>query len=250
MLWQAHQSGVALAALPTRPASRVDGYAVQAAVAAHEPAPAVGWKIAATNVAGQQHIGVDGPLAGRLYASRTHAPGRPVSMFGNRMAVAEPEFCFRMARTVAGPAPAGRWTVTEVEAAVGSLHLAIELPNSRFADFVRAGAAQLIADNACAHETVIGPAVTADWHAMDLSAHGVSIASRTTRNDGVGRNVLGGPLIALTWLANELSGLGMALEAGQYVITGTAAVPLPVAAGDRVLADFGVLGQVGVTLTA
>lgn len=247
-LWTAHQSGHAFAALPVRPQTRAEGYAIQAAVAACEPAASVGWKIAATNVAGQKHIGVDEPLAGRLYASRTHAPGRPVAMFGNRMAVAEPEFCFRMSRAIAGRAPGGAWTVDEVASAVGALHLAIEFPNSRFEDFARAGAAQLIADNACAHETVIGPAVSADWRAMDLAEVSVSIATGAARHEGVGRAVLGGPLVALTWLVNALAGMGVALEAGQYVITGTAAVPLAVRAGDVVVAEFAGLGEVEVGL--
>ncbi|OYX65958.1 MAG: hypothetical protein B7Y95_23925, partial [Rhizobiales bacterium 32-66-11] len=39
---------------------------IQARLAAHSAAPPFGWKIAATSREGQAHIGVDGPLAGRL----------------------------------------------------------------------------------------------------------------------------------------------------------------------------------------
>jgi 2-keto-4-pentenoate hydratase len=61
---------------------------------------------------------------------------------------------------------------------------------------------------------------------------------------GFGRNVLGDPRVALTWLVNELSSLGMACEAGQVVTTGTCRVPVTVKPGDVVEADFGVLGKV------
>ena len=63
-----------------------------------------------------------------------------------------------------------------------------------------------------------------------------------------GSAVLGDPFVALQWLANEVSSLGLALEAGQFVSTGTCMSPLAVAPGDRVTADFGVLGRVGVHL--
>jgi len=62
--------------------------------------------------------------------------------------------------------------------------------------------------------------------------------------DGVGSNVLGDPRIALAWLANELSSLGVTLRAGQVVTTGTCLVPLEIDAGDHVRMDFGVLGRV------
>jgi 2-keto-4-pentenoate hydratase len=42
--------------------------------------------------------------------------------------------------------------------AVASLHPAIEVPDSRYDDFTRVGAAQLIADTACACWFVPGPA--------------------------------------------------------------------------------------------
>ena len=57
-----------------------------------------GWKIAATSLAGQKHINVDGPLAGRLLAGRELQPGTPVPLAGNLMRVAEAEFAFTMAR--------------------------------------------------------------------------------------------------------------------------------------------------------
>ena len=40
--------------------------------------------------------------------------------------------------------------------------------------------------------------------------------------------MLGDPRVALTWLANELSALGLALKAGQVVTTGTCLVPLEI----------------------
>jgi 2-keto-4-pentenoate hydratase len=248
LIWRHWREGRRMPALPEalRPATRAEGYAIQARLAARSAHPPFGWKIAATSAAGQAHIGVDGPIAGRLLAEEVHEAGSATVPFGaNHMRVAEAEFAFRLARDLAPRA--APYTVAEVLDAVASLHPAIEIPDSRFEDFATIGAAQLIADNACAHQFVLGPAATADWRGLDLAAHRVrgTVAGRIER-EGVGANVLGDPRSALAWLANELSRHGITLGAGQVVTTGTCLVPLPIGPGDAVFADFGVLGSVAV----
>ena len=93
-------------------------------------------------------------MAGRILAETVIADGGTASMAGNEMRVAEPEFAFRMQTDL--PPRTSPYTVQEVLDAVDTLHPAIEIPDSRFADFVGAGAAQIIADNACAHLFVLG----------------------------------------------------------------------------------------------
>lgn len=243
--------GSCVAHLPAaiRPITRAEGYAAQRALEAYTTQALFGWKIAATSVAGQQHIHVDGPLAGRLLAERCFSSGATVSLKGNRMLVAEGEFAFRMACDLSPRAAA--YTPAEVLAAVATLHPAIEIPNSRFCPFEEAGAAQLIADNACADYFVLGAAVPEIWRSLDLAAHPViGIDARGVRHVGEGRNVLGGPAIALAWLVNELSGLGITLAAGQVVTTGTCFKPFAVAPGERVAVDFGALGRIEIRFAA
>src|SRR3954464_7419032 len=227
-----------------RPRDRVEAYAIQAGIEKYSSETLFGWKIAATSEAGQKHINVDGPMAGRILAETIIPDGGTASMAGNEMRVAEPEFAFRM--RVDLPARSTPYTVQQVLDAVDTLHPAIEIPDSRFADFVSAGAAQIIADNACAHLFVLGPATTADWRSMNLIEHRPLIAMRGEIFSGHGKNVLGDPRVALTWLANELRQLGINLKAGRVVTTGTCHPPLPIQAGDRVECDFGSLGKVSV----
>ena len=105
LLWRHWTASTHIPELPAhcRPADRSDGYAIQAAVAALSGQRVVGWKIAATSLVGQTHIGVDGPLAGRLLEqprdddhegpARTRRRRRSPA---TAMRVAEAEFAFRL----------------------------------------------------------------------------------------------------------------------------------------------------------
>lgn len=255
LVWRYWQAGEVMDALPEglAPETRAEGYAIQACLERYSAQPRAGWKIAGTNVAGQRHIGVDAPLAGRMLAERLHGDGASLSLAGNRMRVAEPEFAFRFGREL--PPRHERWTVGEVLAAVSDLHLAIELPDSRFADFARAGGPALIADNACARDLIVGPPVSAPWRETDLAAHPVrarvvQAGGDRYEREGSGANVLGDPRLALAWLVNEVSSLGIAIAPGELVTTGVVTVPLEIRPGDRVQADFGALGSVSVELSA
>jgi 2-keto-4-pentenoate hydratase len=241
-------AGTRLAQLPedVRPANRADGYAIQARIEARSGAPLFGWKIAATSPAGQAHIGVDGPLAGRLLAERVIADGGTCPFGRNHMRVAEIEFAFCIGDTL--PPRAEPYCIEAVLAAVATLHPSIEIPDSRYEVFERVGAPQLIADNACAHYFIEGPAAPDAWRSVDLATYSVTGSVNDIPHQGIGSNVLGDPRVALTWLVNELSQLGIPLAEGQLVTTGTCVIPMAIVPGDRVRGDFGALGSVAVTM--
>jgi 2-keto-4-pentenoate hydratase len=249
LIWAHWQKGQVLSALPEAccPMTAAQGYAAQAQLPEVSGREVLGWKIAATSANGQAHINVSGPLAGRLLSGQVFESGATVPSVGNRMRVAEPEFAFAMAQDL--PPQAVPYTQQQVMAAVASLHPALEVPDSRLEPFTAAGEAQLLADNACARHFVLGPAAPDVWRDLDLSTYPVhaqvqhSNQLKYTR-EGTGGNVLGDPRIALTWLANQLSSLGITLEKGHVVTTGTCMVPLELQPGDSASADFGPLGRV------
>lgn len=261
LLWRNWIAFTRIPSLPAdcRPADRADGYAIQTEIASLAGQRTIGWKIAATSVAGQTHLAVDGPLAGRLFDGRVinHGPGQhgahgsgmlSVSLAENAMRVAEAEFAFRLGREL--PRRERPYALDEVLEAVDTLHPAIELPDSRFEDVARVGAPQLIADDACASWLVVGPPARVDWRALDLSAHEV-IARRdaVVAERGIGEKVLGDPRLALTWLANELRVYGDGLRVDDIVTTGTCITPVAVAPGDLFSVDFGSLGSIEILLT-
>jgi 2-keto-4-pentenoate hydratase len=61
--------------------------------------------------------------------------------------------------------------------------------------------------------------------------------------------VLGDPRVALTWLVNELRTYCEGLETGQFVTTGTCIIPVSIAPGDLIRADFGPFGCVETALS-
>jgi 2-keto-4-pentenoate hydratase len=240
VLWKAWTSGERIAELPAscRPRDEEQGMAVQLAVAEIAGVP-YGWKLAATNAAGAAHIGVDGPLPGLLFERFRHEPGEVLPSHDLHMRVVEAEFAYRMGADVLPGASAAH-----VLDAVAGVHLAVEIPDSRFSRFETAGAAHLIADCACAGRFVLGPEIPG-WSGVDLSTWGTALwINGQEVATGSGANVLGHPGTALTWIAGELGRYGLGLRAGDIVTTGTTTVPAPIGPGDEVRADFGELGEV------
>jgi 2-keto-4-pentenoate hydratase len=248
-LWQGWSSSRALDALPPDlcPGNLDEGYAIQRALD-DLAGPAAGWKIAATSKAGQDHLGATGPMVGRLYEAQRRESGSTLSVAGMRMRSAEPEFAFVLAADLAPRREAP--SLDEVLAAVGSLVLAIEVPDSRFSDFSAVGVPSLAADAMCGGHFVTGPSI-ADWRSLDLANQPVRLlcAGREV-SAGSGANVLGDPREALRWMAGEVLGRGWPLRAGDIVLTGASASPVAVHAGDALEAVFDGLGSVEVEFVA
>lgn len=245
-LWRTRLEQKRIDALPDylQPRSLAEGYAIQDAMVGIAGQPVAGWKIAATSKAGQEHIGVTEPLAGRLFKTFVLEDGVRLPAAPLHMKVMEAEFAFRMGRDL--PPRAAAYEQAEVCDAAAALYIAIEVPDARFERFAEIGPAQIVADDAFASWFLLGPEVR-DWRHLDLSVQKV----RAFRNGdiaatGLGANALGDPRIALTWLANHLARRGIGLKNGDIVTTGTCITPAAVAPGDRMAAEFLGLGRVTV----
>jgi 2-keto-4-pentenoate hydratase len=239
-VWSAWRSGERIEALPAevRPSTAAGGWAAQRALAALV-GPSYGWKIAATSSSGQAHIGVTGPLPGPLFERFRYEPGSVLPSGGLHMGVVEAEFAFVLGRDV----PPGA-SAAALSDAVSALHLAVEVPDSRFRDFSRVGGPSLVADAACAGFFVLGPEVVR-WRGADLAGRATRIeVNGEVAAVGRGDAVLGSPVTALAWLAEELTRHGSGLLAGQVVTTGTTTTPPAIGPGDEVRAHFDGHGEV------
>src|SRR5687768_856454 len=121
-IWRNWQQAARVDKLPPdcRLGDGAAGYSAQRETVRCQGHDLVGWKMSAPSAAGQNHIGVDGPLAGPLLANRVLADGATVPLDGNIMMVAEAEFAFKFGRAV--PRRANPYTQAEVLDAVESLH--------------------------------------------------------------------------------------------------------------------------------
>jgi 2-keto-4-pentenoate hydratase len=243
LIWAAWRSGERVQGVPDaiRPGDDAAGWAAQRRLA-ELAGPSYGWKIAATSSAGQAHIGVSAPLAGPLFERFRYESGATLPSDGLHMRVVEAEFAFLMGRDL----PSGA-SGPELVDAVSAMHLAVEVPDSRFDRFETVGAPSLLADAACAGMFVLGPAVDG-WRAADLAAAPTALTvNGTLAAAGRGAAVLGSPLAALEWVAGDLARRGHGLRAGELVTTGTTTVPPAIGPGDRVRAGFAGFGEVELT---
>jgi len=243
-LWLARLAGQRLDALPTdcRPHSVDEGYQIQDAMAARAKRAVLGWKLAVTSQAGQRRLGISEPLAGRLFAGFVLAENARLDAGPMRMRVVEAEFAFRLGRDL--PPRESPYGIEEVIAAVEHLHLAIEVPDSRFDGFAEMGAADMVADDAFAGWFIQGPKVS-DWHGLDLSVLEVrATCNGRIASEGRAINTLGDPRQQLLWLAQDRSRRGEGLKTGELVTTGTCLTPVEIVPGDRVIVDFIGLGEV------
>lgn len=208
---------------------------------------AVGWKVGAASKEIQGKEGLPGPAAGRLYERGMHespAVIGPEQFIKYRLC--ESEFMFRLSRDL--PPRTAPYTIEEMHDAVDLLFPVIEIGDCVFDDWY--GSTRYYgppADNVGGAHLVFGKA-TADWRHLNLSNHRIDLYSNGGHvRHGFGSAAMGDPLESLAWLANQRSGMGDGLRAGEFVSTGTCTGHLFANRGDTVRADFGELGDVTVT---
>ncbi len=206
-----------------------------------------GWKIAASNKAGQKHIGVSSPLLGVLLEEKKSDFNESINLLPNQMLVAEVEFIFKIKYDL--DFTKTFYSNDDTFLMIESLYGGIELPDSRFMNFTKAGEINLIADNACANQFILGPKLSAEWKNKNLNDQKVFISVNNEIFEyGLGKNVLGSPILALNWLLNELLEFKIPLKKGHFVATGTVTKPIPIKKGDVVKADYSDLGNFQINL--
>ena len=230
------------------PADIDEGYAILDAIAAQIAIPIGGWKAALTNDAIMRKMKTNAPACGPLFQPYIRPAPANLNLPAESMRGIECEFAFRMAASL--PPREQPYTNAQTAAAVATLHPAIEVVDTRVKNGMAHGAGALIADF-CANAALVYGAGLEDWADLDLASHAVTLhVDGKAVVTGVGREVLGDPRNALTWVANFLSNRGKGLKAGEWGTTGSTMGIYPVPVGSVVTADFGTLGTVDITFTA
>ncbi|MEO1159652.1 MAG: fumarylacetoacetate hydrolase family protein [Pseudomonadota bacterium] len=224
------------------PASEADAFAVQCDAARLTGWQQTGWKIGCTSKMAQDMLRADGPFPGPVYAERTFPNDGDVPVSPSAIRLVEPEIAFTMAHDL--PAGGSDHSVEDVLAAAASVHLSLELVNRRLPGGLEDGNMWNIADGGCNDAFVLGPAndllPASRYSALELNV----VRNDQPATTGVGANALGGPDIALAWLANYLNANGLMLKAGDVITTGVVTGLVYVDPGDEIISTCAELGEV------
>lgn len=231
-----------------RPGDEAAAYALQAEtndLIAQKLGALVGHKIGCTTPVMQKFLGIGNPCAGRVFAQ---------TVFGAHAEIARPHYrklgveCEIVVEIGTDIEP-GRddYTPQTLLPHVGAVMAGIEIVDDRYADYRTLGTPTLIADNFFNAGCALGVPVT-QWRAFDLAA--LAGHMRINGNEvgrGTGAMVMGHPLAALAWLANQRSAEG--LRRGEFVFLGSLVETKWLNAGDVVVIEIARLGQVSLTVT-
>lgn len=202
----------------------------------------VGRKAGLTAKAVQAQLGVDQPDFGVLFEDMRVADGGRLDPARTIQPKVEAEIAFVLGADL----PDVDTSVEQVAAAVASVHAAIEIVDSRIADW-KISFADTVADNGSSAFFVLSdhglPLAGLDLEgaAMEMTIHG-AVAST-----GVGAAALGNPLNAAAWLAQTLAARGEPLKAGGILLAGALGPMVALAPGDHVEARITGIGAASFT---
>ena len=189
----------------------------------------VGKKIGVTSDAVQRMLGVFQPDFGFLTDAMAFGDGAEIVIAEHLIQPrAEAEIGFRLRSELLGPGVDEAAVLSATDYVVPCF----EIVDSRIRNW-EIQIQDTIADNASCGVYVLGEG-RADPRALNLPALGVAVEKNGVEiSRGVGAAVQGDPLTAVAWLANTLGRYGIALEAGEMILSGSL-VPLePATSGDR-----------------
>ncbi len=203
----------------------------------------VGRKVGLTAKAVQAQLGVNQPDFGVLFADMAVMDGATVNPACLIQPKAEAEVALVLGADLIGP----DITRADVEAAVSEVVAAIEIVDSRIADW-KISFADTVADNGSSAMFVLG-AVKKPLAGLDLWTCGMALElNDEVVSLGAGVACLGHPLNAATWLAQTLAARGEPLRKGDVVLTGALGPMVAIKPGDEVRATIGGLGTVSFKL--
>jgi len=200
----------------------------------------VGRKAGLTARAVQQQLGVDQPDFGVLFEDMRIADGGLLDPAQCIQPKAEAEIAFVLGADLDDP----ETSAEQVAAAVATVHAAIEIVDSRIADW-KITFADTVADNGSSAFFVLADAGK-PLAGLDLegAAMAMSVNERIV-STGVGAAALGNPLNAAAWLAQTLAGRGEPLKAGDILLAGALGPMVALAPGDQVRTVIAGIGEAG-----
>jgi 2-oxopent-4-enoate/cis-2-oxohex-4-enoate hydratase len=204
----------------------------------------IGKKIGVTSRAVQTMLDVHTPDFGWLTDAMRFDEGQDVPTAGMIQPRAEAELAFVLARELRGPGV----TPADVLAATAHVVPCFEIVDSRIEAW-KIRYQDTVADNASSGVFLLGAARKAP-RGVDFAECAVTVEKNGQfLSQGRGAEAMGSPLACIAWLANTFGELGIALGAGEVVLSGSL-VPLePVGPGDTMTMRMPGIGDATVRFT-
>ncbi|PYF05790.1 2-keto-4-pentenoate hydratase [Ureibacillus chungkukjangi] len=201
-----------------------------------------GMKIGLTSKAMQEMLNVYTPDYGHILDSMVYEQNQPVDLTQFISPKVEFEIAFVLKEDLKGP----NLTAEDVIRATDYVVPAIEIIDSRIKDW-KIKFEDTVADNGSSAGAVLGATKT-PLDGLDLAAVEMKAYKNNVHYDSAtGAAVLGNPVEAVVWLANELGTYDISLKKGQFILAGALSKAVEIAEGEEYSADFGVLGKVSVS---
>ena len=217
-----------------------DAYAIQQRMLQRRLAAGeqvVGKKIGVTSKAVMNMLGVFQPDFGWLTDGMVYNEGQAIEASSLIQPKAEGEIAFVLKKTLQGPGV----SAADVLAATEGVMACFEIVDSRIRDW-KIKIQDTVADNASCGVFVLGDRLV-DVRDVDLATCGMVLEKNgDIVATGAGAAALGHPANAVAWLANTLGAHGIALEAGEVVLSGSLGIMVPVQAGDNLRVTIGGIG--------
>ncbi len=221
-------------------------YSVQdefVAARVRDGAKIVGWKVGCTSPAIRKQFGLSQPISGKLLEPDIFASGINLNSTRFVECAVEPELVFRLGESLAGEIDDER-----VLGSLASVCAGIELHNYHFW-LGYPTVQELIASNGIHAGLVLSDfqSLPQEW---DSESERVSIlVNDQVQASATSKEIMGGPLRSIEWLAKHAAERGQPLRAGDLVIPGSAVELVRVKAGDAIEARFERLGSCKACLT-
>lgn len=198
----------------------------------------VGRKAGLTAKAVQAQLKVDQPDFGVLFDDMRVADGGTLDPAKCLQPKAEAEIAFVLDTALPDPDV----TPDAVARAVGAVHAAIEIVDSRIADW-KISFADTVADNGSSGFFVLADAGR-PLQGLDIYSAGMVMEMNgEIASMGVGAAALGHPLNAACWLAQTMAARAEPLRAGDILLTGALGPMVALTPGDHVRAVVGGIGE-------
>lgn len=204
-----------------------------------------GLKIGLTSKAMQEMLNVYTPDYGFILDTMLYDEFEGLSTDSFIQPKVEFEVAFILNKELKGP----NVTVQDVIDATSYVVPAIEVIDSRIADW-KIKFEDTVADNGSSAGAILGKKRTLLEDIEDIANIRMVVKKNGEfLDEATSSAVLGNPLNAVVWLANELSEYDISVKPGMFVLSGALSKAVPFEAGDEFEADFGVLGKVNAIIS-